>query len=74
LLRSHAGITGRANSAMAIGDAGRPIPAALEAVSQWYGDRGLPPLLQLPLADPANQPMADLGWVRQTSRSFRWPR
>jgi ribosomal protein S18 acetylase RimI-like enzyme len=65
LLRSHASITGRANSAMAIGDPGRAVPVALETVAQWYADRGLPPLLQLPLADPANQAMAELGWQRQ---------
>jgi ribosomal protein S18 acetylase RimI-like enzyme len=65
LLRTHGGITGRANSAMAIGDPGRPVPAALDAVSQWYVDRGVPPLLQLPLADPVNLAMADLGWQRQ---------
>jgi ribosomal protein S18 acetylase RimI-like enzyme len=65
LLRSHAGITGRANSAMAIGDPGMEPAAALETVAKWYVDRGLPPLLQLPLADPANQAMADLGWQRQ---------
>lgn len=64
-LRSHAGITGRANSAMAVGDPGRPLPEALDAVARWYADRGLPPLLQLPLADPANLAMADLGWTRQ---------
>jgi len=64
-LRAHGGITGRANSAMAIGDPGRPVPAALGAVAQWYVDRGLPPLLQLPLADPVNLVMADLGWRRQ---------
>lgn len=65
LLRAHAGITGRANSAMAIGDPGRPVPAAVDAVAQWYVDRGLSPLLQLPLADPVNLTMADLGWNRQ---------
>jgi N-acetylglutamate synthase len=65
LLRAHAGITGRANSAMAIGDPGRSVPAALEAVAAWYVDRGLTPLLQLPLADPVNVAMADLGWQRQ---------
>jgi ribosomal protein S18 acetylase RimI-like enzyme len=65
LLRAHAGITGRANSAMAIGDPGRPLPEALDAVAQWYDDRGLSPLLQLPLADPANLAMSELGWQRQ---------
>jgi N-acetylglutamate synthase len=65
LLRAHGGITGRANSAKAIGDPGRPVGTALAAVVEWYGDRGLSPLLQLPLADPDNLAMADLGWARQ---------
>lgn len=63
-LRAHDGITGRANSAMAVGDPGRPVDQALATVREWYEGRGLPPLLQLPLADPANRQMADLGWQR----------
>ena len=63
-MRAHDVITGRANSAMAIGDPGRPLPDALRAVESWYAGRGLPPLLQLPLADPANVAMADEGWQR----------
>jgi GNAT superfamily N-acetyltransferase len=63
-LRAHGGITGRANSAMAVGSAGMGLPAALRRTAQWYADRGLPPLLQLPLADPANAGMADEGWAR----------
>jgi ribosomal protein S18 acetylase RimI-like enzyme len=63
-LRAHGGITGRANSAMAVGDPGLPLPDALRAVESWYADRDLPALLQLPLADPANLVMADQGWPR----------
>jgi ribosomal protein S18 acetylase RimI-like enzyme len=63
-LRAHGGITGRANSAMAVGDPGMPVPEALRAVESWYAGRGLPPLLQLPLADPANLVMAEQGWPR----------
>ena len=63
-LRAHAGITGRANSAMAVGDPRCPVPEALDVVAGWYAERGLPPLLQLPLADPANRAMADAGWAR----------
>ena len=63
-LRAHGGITGRANSAMAVGDPGLPLPEALRRTAQWYDDRGLAPLLQLPLADPANAEMADEGWSR----------
>jgi ribosomal protein S18 acetylase RimI-like enzyme len=64
VLRAHGGVTGRANSAMAVGDPGVPLAAALTRTAEWYADRGLPPLLQVPLADPANQPMADAGWQR----------
>jgi ribosomal protein S18 acetylase RimI-like enzyme len=64
-LRAHGGITGRANSAMAVGDPARPLPEALSLVTQWYADRGLPPLLQLPLADPANLAMEAAGWARR---------
>jgi ribosomal protein S18 acetylase RimI-like enzyme len=64
VLRAHGGVTGRANSAMAVGDPGMPLAEALARTAEWYADRGLPPLLQLPLADPANQPMADAGWQR----------
>jgi N-acetylglutamate synthase len=64
-LRAHEGITGRANSAMAVGDPGVPTGAALDAVQQWYVAKELPPLLQLPLADPRNLEMADAGWSRQ---------
>jgi ribosomal protein S18 acetylase RimI-like enzyme len=63
-LRAHGGITGRANSAMASGDPGRPLPEALDRVAAWYAERGLPPLLQLPLADPANLVMEQEGWRR----------
>jgi GNAT superfamily N-acetyltransferase len=49
---------------MAVGDPGLPVPDALAAVESWYAGRGLPPLLQLPLADPANLVMADQGWPR----------
>jgi GNAT superfamily N-acetyltransferase len=63
-LRAHGGITGRANSAMAVGDPGMPVPDALRAVETWYAERGLPPLLQLPLTDPANLDMAEAGWHR----------
>ena len=64
VLRAHGGVTGRANSAMAVGDPGMSLADALARTAEWYADRGLPPLLQLPLADPANQPMADAGWER----------
>jgi ribosomal protein S18 acetylase RimI-like enzyme len=47
-LRSGAGFTGRANSALPVGDPGVPLPEALDAVRRWYATRGLVPRLQVP--------------------------
>jgi ribosomal protein S18 acetylase RimI-like enzyme len=62
LLRAHDGQTGRANSVMAVGDPGRPLDAALDRVVGWYGERGLPPLLQLPEQAPLNVALEERGW------------
>jgi GNAT superfamily N-acetyltransferase len=48
LLRAAGGFTGRANSALAIGDPGLPIDDALAAVTSWYQARGLPPMIAVP--------------------------
>jgi len=54
LLRAASGFTGRANSALAIGDPAQPLDAALAAVTRWYRSRGLPPMIAVPLPlDPA---------------------
>ena len=42
-LRAADGFTGRANSALPLGDPGLPLPAAVNAVEEWYRRRGLPP-------------------------------
>ena len=65
LLRAHGGITGRANSVMAVGDPRMPLPEALDQVARWYAERALPALAQLPEADPANAVMEELGWQHQ---------
>ncbi|WP_444980120.1 GNAT family N-acetyltransferase, cg3035/Rv0428c family, partial [Micromonospora noduli] len=54
LLRSAEGWTGRANSALPIGDPDRPLAAAVDAVERWYAERGQPALINtpLPLAAP----------------------
>ncbi len=46
-LRAAAGFTRRANSVLALGDPGLPLEDALRRVADWYGDRGLPPYLQV---------------------------
>jgi ribosomal protein S18 acetylase RimI-like enzyme len=48
LLRAADGFTGRANSALAIGEPGMSLPAAIEEVTRWYGARGLPAMVAVP--------------------------
>jgi N-acetylglutamate synthase len=49
LLRAADGFTGRANSALALGDPGVPLDAALDYVTGWYRARGLPAMIAVPL-------------------------
>jgi N-acetylglutamate synthase len=54
-LRAAAGFTGRANSALPLGDPGCPLPEAVTAVAEWYRRRGLRPMIVLPQgAGPAH--------------------
>jgi ribosomal protein S18 acetylase RimI-like enzyme len=69
MLRAADGFTGRANSALAAGDPGLPLPAAIGKVCSWYSERGLAPMIAVPY--PPGQPLgsaldrvlADLGWA-----------
>jgi len=49
LLRAAEGFTGRANSALPLGDPGLPLAGALDAVTRWYRARGLRPMIAIPL-------------------------
>jgi N-acetylglutamate synthase len=69
LLRAAGGFTGRANSALAVGDPGLPLAAAITEVSRWYRARGLPPMVAVPY--PPGQPRSsaidrflgdEMGW------------
>ncbi len=64
LLRAADGWTGRANSALPVGDPDRPLPAALDAVERWYADQGQPALVNtpLPLAAPVGAELDRRGW------------
>ncbi|RAO02779.1 GNAT family N-acetyltransferase [Micromonospora noduli] len=64
LLRSAEGWTGRANSALPIGDPDRPLAAAVDAVERWYAERGQPALINtpLPLAAPVGAELDARGW------------
>ncbi|TDC38012.1 GNAT family N-acetyltransferase [Micromonospora sp. 15K316] len=64
LLRAADGWTGRANSALPVGDPDRPLPAALDTVERWYAERGLTPMVNtpLPLATPVGAELDARGW------------
>jgi ribosomal protein S18 acetylase RimI-like enzyme len=47
LLRAAGGFTGRANSALPLGDPGVPVERAIDEVEAWYSERRLPPLIAL---------------------------
>jgi len=69
LLRAASGFSGRANSALAVGDPGRPPREAIDAVRTWYSARGLPAMIAVPY--PTGRPgnsaldrlLAGLGWT-----------
>nr|WP_030504645.1 GNAT family N-acetyltransferase [Micromonospora purpureochromogenes] len=64
-LRWADGWTGRANSALPVGDPDRPLPAALDAVQRWYAERGGTALVNtpLPLAAPVGAELDARGWA-----------
>lgn len=64
-LRWADGWTGRANSALPVGDPDRPLPAALDAVQRWYAERGGTALVNtpLPLAAPVGAELDARGWT-----------
>jgi RimJ/RimL family protein N-acetyltransferase len=65
-LRASGGFTRRANSALAVGDAGLPPPTALDAVTAWYAGRGLRPRIAVAPADAPAELVTlldDRGWA-----------
>ena len=69
LLRASRGFTQRANSVVAVGSPGMPLPAALDAVERWYAARGLPP--NLTVAGPVGvDPAADVVGVEALRRGY----
>jgi GNAT superfamily N-acetyltransferase len=65
ILRAAENWTGRANSALAVGDPDRTLDAAIDAVVRWYGEHGQQPLINapLPLAAPVNLALDERGWT-----------
>ncbi|MEU3723793.1 GNAT family N-acetyltransferase [Streptomyces sp. NPDC031705] len=75
-LRAAAGFTRRANSALALGDPGIPVGEALERVTSWYAERGLPAYVQAATGAAGTQELlcAELerrGWVNEVSAQVR---
>jgi GNAT superfamily N-acetyltransferase len=70
LLRAAEGFTGRANSALALGDPGLPLDAAVDAVARWYRARGLPPMIAVPLTLEGDSPAREL---EQFLSERTWP-
>ena len=73
LLRAAGGFTGRANSALPLGDPGLPLPAAVTAVEQWYRRRNLRPMIVLPQGaapEPLEDLLAERSWLPRPGPAF----
>jgi GNAT superfamily N-acetyltransferase len=65
ILRAAANWTGRANSALAVGDPDRTLEAAIDGVVDWYAGQGQQALINapMPLAAPVNSALDERGWT-----------
>ncbi|MGD0560348.1 MAG: GNAT family N-acetyltransferase [Streptosporangiaceae bacterium] len=63
LLRAADGFTGRANSALPLGDPGRTLADALAEVVDWYRARNLPAMIQLPTDHMLDISLSKRRWV-----------
>jgi GNAT superfamily N-acetyltransferase len=77
LLRAAEGFTGRANSALPLGDPGLPLDEALAAVASWYRARGLPPMIAVPApieagpdGNPLDEHLTRRSWLTRPGPAF----
>ncbi|HEX4252419.1 MAG TPA: GNAT family N-acetyltransferase [Pseudonocardia sp.] len=63
-LRAADGFTGRANSALAVGDPGLAMPAALDRVCGFAAEHGLLPRVQVAIGSPWHRAILANGWTR----------
>jgi ribosomal protein S18 acetylase RimI-like enzyme len=76
LLRAAEGFTGRANSALPLGEPGMPLDNALAAVTGWYRARALPPMIAVPLpvgtapVDDFDNQLSERSWVTRPGPAF----
>ena len=66
LLRAGGGFTGRANSALVVGDPPTDLPTAVQTVTDWYLARGLRPRAQVPIpgGEEPDAAFDAAGWLR----------
>ncbi|WP_106181731.1 GNAT family N-acetyltransferase [Prauserella shujinwangii] len=62
-LRAAGGFTGRANSALALGDPGRPVPDALSEICEFAHAHRIEPMAQAVRGGPVEDALARAGWV-----------
>jgi ribosomal protein S18 acetylase RimI-like enzyme len=76
LLRAADGFTGRANSALPLGDPGLPWPEAVAYVTDWYRRRRLTPMIVVPLPLAAARRhrldnfLAERAWLLRSEPAF----
>jgi ribosomal protein S18 acetylase RimI-like enzyme len=63
-LRAAGGFTGRANSALAVGDPGLAMATALDRVRDFAAEHGLPPRVQVAMGSPWQRAILAQGWTR----------
>jgi GNAT superfamily N-acetyltransferase len=68
-LRAAGGYTGRANSGLAVGDPGMPVPAALEVLVAFAAEHGIPARAQVPVGSPWDRAVAAQGWVLESDHA-----
>ena len=62
-LRAAGNYTGRANTALALGDPGRPVAQALADVRGFAAEHGIRPLVHAPVGSPWHRAVTEQGWV-----------
>ncbi|WP_214407212.1 GNAT family N-acetyltransferase, partial [Pseudonocardia lacus] len=62
-LRAAGGYTGRANSALTVGDPGMPVAAALDVLRGFAAEHAIPARVQAPVGSPWDGAVAREGWV-----------
>ena len=61
-LRAGGGFTGRANSVLAVGDPGVPLPEAAQRAVAYAGAHGIPPWAQVIVGSGVDSGLLSLGW------------